>query len=140
MQSKKKIVRRTRAQSQEQKITASSLEIKFEKLWKRLFADIVLQSEVRVCRDRRFRFDFAHPATKVAIEIHGGLWMGKRGGHTSAAGRQRDCEKMCVALAEALPLGIAFGWTVFTLSGAMITPLYLRMIRNAIVARQRAFV
>jgi very-short-patch-repair endonuclease len=105
----------------------SLLEIKFEKLWKRLFPDIVLETEVRVCRDRRFRFDFAHPASKVAVEIQGGLWLGKNGSHTGGKGVARDCEKMCIAIAN--------GWTVFTLSGEMITPKYLCMIRNTIVSR-----
>lgn len=44
--------------------------------------------------NRRWLFDFAWPEMKVAVEIHGGIWSGGRGGHTSGKGRLRDMEKM----------------------------------------------
>ena len=45
---------------------------------------------------RRFAADFWFPALKLAVETDGGIWLGKRGGHTSAKGyandRERDAE------------------------------------------------
>lgn len=48
---------------------------------------------------RKWRFDFAWPAQKMAVEIEGGTWI--QGRHTRGAGFQDDCEKY----AEALLLG-----------------------------------
>ena len=60
------------------------------------------ETEVRVVPHRRFRFDFAWPALKIALEVDGATWTGGR--HTRGAGVARDCEKVCEA-------AIA-GWTV----------------------------
>ena len=40
---------------------------------------------------RRFRFDFAWPDVKVAVELEGGTWA--RGRHVRGEGYARDCEK-----------------------------------------------
>lgn len=53
------------------------------------------EREYRFSPHRRFRFDFAWPAVKVALEVDGGTWIGGR--HTSGAGYQRDVEKMNLA-------------------------------------------
>ncbi|HEX4381255.1 MAG TPA: hypothetical protein VH022_14530 [Candidatus Acidoferrum sp.] len=55
---------------------------------------------------RDWRFDYAFPKLKLAIEIEGGIW--KQGRHTRGAGFQRDLDKYNVAA--------AFGWTVFRFS------------------------
>ena len=41
--------------------------------------------EHRFC-ERRWRFDFAWPDQMVALEVEGGIWKGKFGGHTSGKG------------------------------------------------------
>jgi very-short-patch-repair endonuclease len=41
---------------------------------------------------RKWRFDMCWPAAKLAVEVQGGIHM-KRGGHNTAAGITRDCEK-----------------------------------------------
>jgi very-short-patch-repair endonuclease len=47
--------------------------------------------EHRMDRARSWRFDFAWPMYRVAVEIQGGQWF--KMGHTSGRGLQRDCEK-----------------------------------------------
>lgn len=44
---------------------------------------------------RRFRFDYAFPKCKVAVEIDGGLWT--YGRHSGGVGQKRDMEKMNAA-------------------------------------------
>ncbi len=41
--------------------------------------------------ERKWRFDFAWPEQKVAVECDGGTW--SRGRHTRGAGYAGDCEK-----------------------------------------------
>ena len=48
--------------------------------------------EYRFC-DRRWRFDFAHPLYKFAVEIEGGIFAGKRMGHSTGAAIKKDMEK-----------------------------------------------
>ena len=45
---------------------------------------------------RRFRFDFANPALKLAVEIDGGAWIGGR--HTRGLGIESDHEKQNLAV------------------------------------------
>jgi len=51
---------------------------------------------------RRWRFDFAWPELKVAVEIEGGTWT--QGRHTRGQGFEDDCVKHNTALME--------GWKV----------------------------
>lgn len=51
---------------------------------------------------RKWRFDFAWPAEKLAVEIHGGQWA--QGRHNRGMGMQSDMEKKRAA--------IAAGWHV----------------------------
>jgi hypothetical protein len=62
------------------------------------------------CPGRLFRFDFAWPERKFALEVHGGEWT--RGRHTRGGGMTDDCIKA----AEALKLG----WRVLTVTGTMV--------------------
>lgn len=47
--------------------------------------------EHRFHTERKWRFDYAWPDAKVAIEVEGGVWTGGR--HTSSAGFIKDIEK-----------------------------------------------
>jgi len=47
--------------------------------------------EFRFHPERRWRFDFAWPEFKVAVEIEGGTWTGGR--HNRPGGYAADCEK-----------------------------------------------
>jgi very-short-patch-repair endonuclease len=69
----------------------------------------VPEREHRFC-NRRWRFDFAWPAQKVAVEVDGGQWVNGR--HNRPKGYQADCEK----LAEAACLG----WRVIRVTPDMI--------------------
>ena len=51
---------------------------------------------------RKWRFDVAWPAMKLAVELHGGTWT--RGRHQRGGGFVRDREKMRA--------GVAAGWRV----------------------------
>lgn len=54
----------------------------------------VFQREYRFCPDRRWRFDFAHELSKVAVEIEGITWYGNRlSRHQNHRGYTNDLEK-----------------------------------------------
>lgn len=57
------------------------------------------EREHRFHPTRRWRFDLAHPAIGLAVEVEGGVWI--RGRHSRGSGMTADCEKY----AEALILG-----------------------------------
>lgn len=67
-----------------------------------LIFDTLKSLEVEICReykfltDRKFKFDFAIPLHKIAIEYEGGIFTGGR--HTSALGYAKDCEKYNLAV------------------------------------------
>ena len=52
---------------------------------------------------RRWRFDYALPSLKIAIEIDGGIFLGGR--HSGGVGQLRDMEKSNAAA--------SLGWLVF---------------------------
>ena len=67
--------------------------------------------EYRFAPPRRWRFDLAWPAHKVAVEIEGGTWTGGR--HVTGTGYERDAEKYNEAA--------LLGWTVLRVTPAMVT-------------------
>lgn len=66
--------------------------------------------EFRFHATRRWRFDFAWPAHKVAVEIDGGTWIAGR--HSRGPGYRKDCEKLNEA--------ILLGWKVFKFTSDMV--------------------
>jgi hypothetical protein len=101
----------------------SHLERQFADLWLSTYPAIDLHSEYRFSPPRRYRWDFCHLESKVAIEIQGGVWMAKSG-HSGGTGLVKDYEKLCLAASQ--------GWRVFLLADAMITGEWLGMIASAI--------
>lgn len=58
--------------------------------------------ELQFSNERKFRFDWALPGVKLAIEYEG--LMSQKSGHTTIGGYTKDCEKYNLAQIE--------GWTV----------------------------
>ena len=69
------------------------------------------EREVRFHETRKWRFDLAWPAARVAVEIEGGSYVGGR--HTTGPGFWRDLEKYNEAALA--------GWTVIRVTPRMIT-------------------
>ena len=67
-------------------------------------------TEYRFQAKRRWRFDFAWPEQRVAVEIEGGLFQGGR--HQTLSGFLADAEKYESALLD--------GWTVYRVPGPWI--------------------
>lgn len=68
------------------------------------------EREYRFHAKRKWRFDFAWPDRKLAVEIEGGTW--KKSRHTSASGFHGDCEKYNAAALD--------GWTVLRFDAVMV--------------------
>jgi len=68
------------------------------------------EREYRFAPPRRWRFDLAYPAIRLAIEIEGGAWV--RGRHTRPAGYAADCEKYNAAA--------LLGWRVLRYTPEML--------------------
>lgn len=58
--------------------------------------NIKFEEQYKFHPDRKFRFDFAIPERKIAVEYEGGTWGKSR--HTTGAGYARDVEKYRLAL------------------------------------------
>lgn len=56
------------------------------------------EAEVKFHPTRKFRFDFAWPSHKLALEVEGGVWSG--GAHGRGTGIVRDMEKHTLAAEE----------------------------------------
>ena len=100
----------------------SRLESKFALLWRALNGP-PLQAEFRFHPSRKWRFDFAHPESRTAIEIEGGVWSGGR--HTRGAGYVADCEKYNAATLA--------GWRVFRLPDKLLTAEQVEAIARSLV-------
>lgn len=83
--------------------------------------------EHRFHETRKWRFDFAWPSLRVALEVEGGTWSGGR--HTRGDGFERDAEKYAEAAIQ--------GWLVVRVTGAQVEDgRALETLERAIAARQ----
>lgn len=73
---------------------ASHLEVDMYMQIKATGLDAGMEREHLFHSTRKWRLDFAWPEKKIGLEVHGAIWGGKSGGHTSGKGRLRDMEKM----------------------------------------------
>lgn len=87
-----------------------------------------LVREHRFHEVRLWRFDFAHVATRIAIEIEGGTWSASR--HTTPDGYRRDCWKYNEA--------VFLGWSVYRLTTDMIRIPILGRIHAILIGRLAA--
>ncbi len=79
--------------------------------------------EHRVNELRRWRFDFAWPERRLAVEVDGGVY--SRGRHTRGGGYERDCEKLNAAVLD--------GWRVLRFTAGQIRSGYaVRTIERAL--------
>lgn len=69
-----------------------------------------MEQEYRFHPKRRWRFDFAWPEKRIAVEVEGGTWTGGR--HTRGAGFEADCEKYMEALLA--------GWRVLRVTAGLV--------------------
>ena len=84
-------------------------------------------TEVRFDPVRRWRFDMAFPAHKVAVEIEGGSWVSGR--HNRGGGFEADCEKYNAAALA--------GWIVLRVTPRMVDDgRALSLIERAIALQE----
>jgi very-short-patch-repair endonuclease len=101
----------------------------FETEWRRCDGP-ELEKEYRFHPVREWRFDYALPPLKIAVEVEGAVW--SNGRHTRGSGFIKDCIKYNSAA--------ALGWTVFRLPEALIEkPDHLKLIIEFIKAKQAAY-
>ena len=78
--------------------------------------------EYRFHPTRKWRFDYAIPSRRIAIEVEGGVWT--QGRHTRPQGFLGDMEKYNTAT--------LMGWRVFrTTPDRLISQATLRMLKSA---------
>lgn len=114
----------------------SNLEKRFELLWNDLVrqredvdeARMKLDTEFQFAKHlkRKFRFDFCHHASRVAIEIQGGVF--NRGAHVRPEGYRNDCEKALIAR--------ELMWATVALTSDMITEEFVGRVIDLCLSRQ----
>lgn len=83
--------------------------------------------EFRFHPERKWRFDYAVPERKVALEVEGGVWTGGR--HTSSKGFLNDMEKYNTAT--------VMGWKVVrTTPKDLYTAATLNLMKNTCLGSQ----
>ena len=108
-------------------MSSSKIEEKFIALWKKKYPLIILDREVQLIPSRRFRFDFVHNPSQVAIEIQGGTYARSPQSHGTGVGLDRDYNKYNLAQYH--------GYLVFQLSCKMINELWVELIYESIDSR-----
>lgn len=69
------------------------------------------ETEYKFCPDRKWRFDYAFPKQKIAVEQEGGAW--SQGRHTRGSGFIKDMEKYNKA--------VLLGWRVLRYTPEQMT-------------------
>jgi hypothetical protein len=91
----------------------------------KLFEDAGLPTPVAEHRfhpTRLWRFDYAWPKEKLALEVEGGIWVGGR--HNSPTGFFKDLEKYNAAA--------VLGWRIIRLTPNSIgSPISVHLVREA---------
>jgi hypothetical protein len=82
----------------------SALEDQFALQLKLYKIDHLFRREFTFHHARKWRFDFADPVSKIAIELQGGVF-GKKSGHNSGVGIRNDMEKSNEA--------VRLGWKLY---------------------------
>jgi hypothetical protein len=83
--------------------------------------------EFYFAKPRKWRFDYAWPAEKVALEVQGGIWTGGR--HSRGAALLKEWEKLNTAAAK--------GWRLLYCQPADLTSLEtMRAIKEALQPNQ----
>jgi hypothetical protein len=99
------------------------------RIFEQLLRDVGLPEparEHRFAAPRRWAFDYAWPAFRIAVEVEGGIFV--RGRHTRAQGFIRDMAKYNAAAMR--------GWFVFRLDFRTFTsPTAVELVREALVFR-----
>jgi very-short-patch-repair endonuclease len=103
----------------------SGLEKEFWAKWQLLHGP-ELVGQHRFHPTRRWRFDFAHLGSKVAVEIQGGIW--SHGAHVRGGQYQRDRAKIVTAQ--------ELGWIVYELTPQQITCEWIERIVGMIRVRE----
>ncbi len=112
--------------------TSSTLESGFATLWLTIAPPNAQEyhREYRFDPTRKWRFDFAWPEEKVAVELEGmgrkGKGWGGSGGHQTVAGFSADCEKYNAA-AE-------LGWCVFRYTRLDLDKRPVQVIEQVVMA------
>ena len=82
--------------------------------------------EYRFCPSRRFRFDWAWPKDRVALEVNGGVW--SQGRHVRGAGFVRDMEKASLAA--------SLGWRIlYCQPKELLTMATIELIRKTLAVK-----
>ena len=85
---------------------ASTAPDLFMKLLQQSFKGVEVVKEFRFHPTRKWRFDYAFPSLRVAVEVDGGVWTGGR--HINPAGYVNDMEKLNTAA--------SMGWLVLRIT------------------------
>ncbi len=89
---------------------------------------IELVKEFRFHPKRRWRFDYAFPPLKIAIEVEGGVWT--KGRHTRGSGFVKDMEKYNTAAVQ--------GWTLIRVTPKnLIKKSTVELIQQSINNKQK---
>lgn len=115
----------------------SHLEQRFLRLWTDAGGP-TLEREVTFAKPRRWRFDFAHVASRTAFELQGGHWgtgkpcptcgQRKQCGHNRGGQMESDCEKAFTAW--------QLGWRVLPLTANMVNAETIAAIIQRIPSKE----